>query len=247
MSDFDSIGAIALTGGAAALVATLVPAAFAKTWARLGAGALLAIWFGAVVAGGAVLIFSPSVGLGTPGLGGAVLVPVIGVVALATFIPRLRHAFDAIPLTTLIVVNSIRLLGVFFLLLYAAGRLPAPFALSAGWGDIIVGATAPFVAWLAARQAVGWRVAVWLWNGLGILDLFAAVGLGAVTAAGSPVRLIVATPDTGLMTALPWIVIPAFVVPLLLLTHVAVLARLLRSGSGSTSRALAGWATRLAD
>ena len=33
-------------------------------------------------------------------------------------------------------------LGVFFIALWALGRLPAPFAPSAGWGDVLVGLTA---------------------------------------------------------------------------------------------------------
>ena len=31
------------------------------------------------------------------------------------------------------------------------GRMPGAFALPAGWGDILIGASAPFVAWACHR------------------------------------------------------------------------------------------------
>ena len=57
----------------------------------------------------------------------------------------------AIPLPALVAVNAIRILGVIFVMLHAAGKLPAPFAPSAGWGDIFVGVTALPVAWAMLR------------------------------------------------------------------------------------------------
>jgi hypothetical protein len=54
-------------------------------------------------------------------------------------------------LPVLVGVNAARLGGVFFLLLYADGRLSAPFAPSAAFGDMITGALAiPLAAVLAA-------------------------------------------------------------------------------------------------
>ena len=48
-----------------------------------------------------------------------------------------------------------------------AGRLPAPFAPSAGWGDVLVGVLALPVALMAARRAAGWRPIALLWNIVG--------------------------------------------------------------------------------
>jgi len=47
-----------------------------------------------------------------------------------------------VPLWLFVGVHTVRLLGVTFVVLYAAHRLPAPFAPVAGWGDIFVGVTA---------------------------------------------------------------------------------------------------------
>jgi hypothetical protein len=40
------------------------------------------------------------------------------------------------PLAVLVAIHAGRVLGVFFLLLLAAGRLPPTFAMVAGWGDL---------------------------------------------------------------------------------------------------------------
>jgi hypothetical protein len=249
MNTLDLIGAMALTASAATLVITLVPLGFSGIAARIGATGALVGWFALVVGATALLIFDQHVGIGMPAFGIAVAGPVIAAILLAVYLPQLRAAVRAIPLPVLIAVNTVRVAGVLFVLLYFLGRLPAPSAPIAGFGDIAVGAAAPLVAWAVARRIAGWHGVLWLWNGLGILDLLTAVGLGVISADGSPIQLIFTTPNTSLMTTLPWILIPGFLVPLLMPIHVAVFDRLLRTGagSGSLTRAAASWASRLAD
>jgi hypothetical protein len=223
----DLIGAIALTFSAAVVVATLVAALPWNVPQRVRAAATLATWFAAVATLGATGALDAFTGLGPAGLG-VVLVAPIAILLWAGRNPRLlAPAVARIPLEVLIGVNAVRILGVFFVLLYAAGRLPAPFAPSAGWGDIVVGALALPVAWLVAKGARGWRSAALAWNTLGLLDLVVAVGLGVTSSPGSPLRIFTAEPSSAIMTSLPWLLIPGFLVPLLALTHVAVFARLL--------------------
>ena len=81
------------------------------------------------------------------------------------------------PIPILIGVNALRVFGYFFIIHYAAGRLPAPFAPSAGWGDVLAGVTAIPVAFIAAWQATGWRPIAFLWNLVGIVDLVLAICL----------------------------------------------------------------------
>ena len=73
----------------------------------------------------------------------------------------------------LIGLNVWRLEGAFFILLAAEGRLAGPFPASAGWGDVITGALALPVAWLALRGHG--KTAIWAWNAFGTLDLVAAL------------------------------------------------------------------------
>ena len=122
-----------------------------------------------------------------------------------------------------------RVLGISFVMLHAAGRLPAPFAPIAGWGDILVGALAIPVALMVARGAEAAQEAATAWTLLGIVDLLAAVGLG-VTSSPGPLQVFGGEPDSSLMTSLPWIIIPCFLVPALFSVHLVTLSRL-RAGA----------------
>jgi hypothetical protein len=136
------------------------------------------------------------------------------------------------PLPALIAVHAIRLLGVMFLVLYAKGRLPAPFAPSAGWGDVFIGATALPLAWAVTRFGARVRPLVFLWSAVGVADLVAAVTLGALSAPG-PLQVFVGPPDSSPMTSLPWLIIPGFLVPILFFIHIVIFTRLLARSPAS--------------
>src|SRR5213076_1090800 len=99
---------------------------------------------------------------------GAVTVPVLVFAAAYAFSARFRgyvRSGDPVLLTHL---QSWRVLGGTFLVLMSFGLLPAAFALPAGWGDVAVGVTAPFVARALAAGAArhGRWVAGWQFLGL---------------------------------------------------------------------------------
>ena len=58
---------------------------------------------------------------------------------------------DAVPQEWLVAVQLYRALGVIFLILFASGKLPGPFAWPAGVGDMAVGLLAPVVGFAYAR------------------------------------------------------------------------------------------------
>lgn len=70
------------------------------------------------------------------------------------------------------------------------------------------------------------------WNVLGFVDLLTAVTLGVGSAPNSPVRFIFESPNSGAIGSLPWLLIPGVLVPLYLLTHVAIFAQLGRAFVG---------------
>lgn len=220
---FDILAAIEITACAAVAIATLAIAFGSALAARLRIAAALALWFALVVGLALGEAFATHGVFGTPGLGVAALLPIVVLASLVLAMPSLRSALVTIPVSSLVGVNAIRLFGVTFVLLYAANRLPAPFAPVAGWGDILVGLLALPVAWLASKRGVG--AAVLAWNTLGLLDLVAAVSLGVISSPG-PQQLIHVQPSAALMTTLPWLLIPGFLVPLLASTHFAVFYRL---------------------
>jgi hypothetical protein len=225
---FDVLSAIEISVYAAVVVALLAFALARTIPGRLGATFVLALWFAGVVALGATGALDATTGIGAPGLGVAVVLPA-ALLSLAFLREgRAREAIAAMPLWALIAVHVPRLLGVFFVLLYAAHRLPAPFAPAAGWGDMIAGAAAVPLAWLAWRGGAA-RGLMLAWNAFGLLDLVTAIALGATSSPG-PLQLFTEPPGTPLMVTLPWILIPGFLVPGLAALHIAIFDRLSRSG-----------------
>jgi hypothetical protein len=119
---------------------------------------------------------------------------------------------------TLTLVHSWRLVGFTFLVLYTYGILPGMFALPAGWGDIAIGATAPFAAMALAKP--GHRRGFIVWQALGMLDLLLAVALGSSAGLIQPQGI-----PTAAMSVLPMSLIPTFAVPLLLILHIICIAQ----------------------
>lgn len=232
----DIVGAIVITAIYAVIVGILAGLSPLSRTTKLLACAVAAIWPAIII------LIAVSGGL-APGATGPVPVPVLLLLSMLGLLfgswwllPGFREALLVVPMAALVGLNATRLVGIFFLLLAADGRLSAPFAPSAGWGDIAVGVAAIVLAVLLAR---GSARPIWLgaWNGLGTLDLLSAVSLGALSAPGTPFRVFTEGAGTQAIGTLPWTLIPAALVPLFLLIHVTIAVRL-RSAQ-SAPRALA--------
>ncbi|MEM5436557.1 hypothetical protein [Paraburkholderia diazotrophica] len=229
----DVIGAVVLGTVSALVVFVYLHFSAWNVRQRAVAGSAFGAWFALVVACGATGVLGASRGMGPAGLGIAVIVPFAVLSYLSMRQGALRDALGAIPLPVLIGVHAMRLLGVLFVLLFWEGRLPAPFAPAAGWGDMAIGALALPVAYMAATQAPAWRVATLVWSALGLFDLADAIFLGAASSSGIPFGFADGGTSSDLMTTLPWILIPCFNVPLLAHLHILIFQRLLRSQSTS--------------
>ncbi len=222
----DIVGAIAGTALFAVLVGVLIGLSPVSRSTKLAAGAAAAGWGGLIVALAALGRFAP-------GASGPIPAPGFAFAALLALLfggwfvlPRFRSALLAVPLPALVGLNVGRLGGVFFLLLAAEGRLSAPFAPVAGGGDMLVAALAIPLAAMAAGGVTmrpGW---LRLWNALGAVDLIVAVSLGLLSAPGTPFRVFTEEPGALAMTTLPWILVPAVLVPLYLLIHLTIAVKL---------------------
>ena len=228
----DLIGAIAAGAAFAMLAGTIavyLPADLAPRWL---AGTVL--WAAAIVTVAALGGFAPDApgSLPTPGFAFiAILAALFGTFRLSA---RFRSALLSIPLPVLVGLNIARIGGVFFLLLLADQRAPSPFAPSAGWGDIITGVVAiPLTLALARNAAPAWSVK--LWNAFGTLDLIVAVALG-ILSAPTPFQVFTAAPGTAVLTSLPWILIPTVLVPIFLLLHLVIAAKIRSAESVSHTR-----------
>jgi hypothetical protein len=145
-----------------------------------------------------------------------------------------KRVIAAVPQQWLVGVQLYRALGVIFLILYAAGKLPGLFAWPSAVGDIAIGLSAPVVGLAYARTPDKAAGLVAAWNVLGLLDLIDALGLGFFTA---PSRFALEVqPTSDLMTVLPLVLVPVYLVPLSIVLHLASLAKLRREAGTSESR-----------
>ena len=204
-------------------VTSVLPGSLAR---RLVVAGIAGGWVGLATALGAAGLLAFSPGHPVPLVGVLFATPLIAAGALAVRYPGVRSALMAIPMSLLIGLNSMRVLGVMFLLLAAQGRLSGPFPFSAGLGDIITGAFAIPLAVSVARSKMPSRGAIKRWNIFGALDLLVAVGLGITSAAGSPLHLIHAGVGSAAMQYLPFCLVPTVLVPFYLITHAIVAAQL---------------------
>ena len=188
--------------------------------------ALLVGWF-AVAAGSSLAGFYRPPSGHPPTIQYGFLVPIIlGLLLFRTW-PLLRRTLALVPNRWLVGVQFYRVIGVIFLVLYAAGHLSAPFAWPAGIGDVLVGITAPFVAASFARSPKDSARRVLSWNLLGIADLVVALTMGFLTSP-SPFQLLSFDHPTQLVGIFPLSLIPVFAVPLSILLHFASLQKLRR-------------------
>jgi hypothetical protein len=148
----------------------------------------------------------------------AVMVPIAAFLIWIGISPEFRRFVFSLDPRTLTLLHAWRLGGFTFLTLYAYGILPGLFALPAGFGDMAIGATAPFIALRLASSKH--RTTFLRWQTLGILDLVVAVSMGGLVSFLAPVGS-----ASFPMAVLPLSLIPTFAVPLLLIFHIICIAQ----------------------
>lgn len=218
--------------GATALSAMyVIDAVLLVTWAKISRKAKIWTWvvFAALIH---LMFMIALMGGFNPGALGKAPTPVLAftvsvlIWALGWSLwPKFKQAVQSIQLAALIGVNSFRIGGIFFLLLWHTGRLSAPFAPFAGWGDITTGV---FAVPLSIMAATGKMPSKWVlrsWNAFGALDLLNAITLAFLSVPKAPWRVFMEAPGTNVLGTLPWIGVPAILVPLYLMTHFAVWQR----------------------
>ncbi|MGH6824813.1 hypothetical protein [Methyloceanibacter sp.] len=188
-------------------------------------------WLAAAVTFGAMGVYQVNTG-DIPTIQYGILLPILIGGLLIWRSETTRRIIAAVPQQWIVGVQLYRALGVIFLILYAAGKLPGQFAWPAGVGDIAIGLLAPIIGLAyarAPRKAIGLVAA---WNVFGILDLIVAVGTGFMTA---PSRFLSwdVHPTSALVTLLPMVMIPVYLVPLSIVLHLASLTKLRRESHAS--------------
>jgi hypothetical protein len=203
-----------------------------KTNANYGklTGAVIGAWFILSLAASALHVFETDPSRPPLPLGVAVLAPIALFLLWFAISDRFRQFSLGLSPSTLTFLQAWRIAGFVFLALYTYGVLPGMLALPAGWGDITIGATAPFVALRFANP--DHRRSFILWQVLGIADLLTAVTLGTTARLIEPQGI-----PTSPMTVLPVSLIPTFAVPLLFILHIICIAQARHWGEQKVTRA----------
>ncbi len=199
-------------------------AAAARRAARTAAAAMLA-WLaltGAVAATG----FFADFGAVPPRLAFAIGPAFVAVVVLALLRP-VRRVVAYAPFTWLIYAQSFRVLLEGLLWgLYEVGVVPVQMTFEGLNFDIVTGLSAPFVAWLVSREDAWARPIAIAWNGVGLGMALTIVTI-SILSSPVPFRTFTEGPANTFVATVPFVWLPAFVVPLALLFHLWSLGQLI--------------------
>jgi hypothetical protein len=175
-------------------------------------------WFAAAVYAGQSLVLQR---LPAPAVPAIVFALTAVLLAAYTRVSGVRRWVDDLDVRTLVLLHVTRFVGLAFLYLYRRGQLPYAFAVPGGIGDIIVATLALPVA-LAPLDPAQRRRAVSIWNVIGLVDILLVVS--------TAIRLNLADPSQMLaLTHLPLSLLPTFLVPLIVATHIIIFIRLART------------------
>jgi hypothetical protein len=174
---------------------------------------LIAGWFLLALFVGEIELLSILPGYAIPAI---VLSLSAGLLAVFWIFRPFRRCLEELDFRALILPHFARFVGIYFLVLYSRGLLPAEFAIPAGWGDIIVamGAVMLFIPAVSRN-----RISLVVWNVAGLVDILFVVKTAASI-------VIVDRGAMAVMTHLPLSFLPTMIVPLIIFTHVVMLARL---------------------
>ena len=218
--------------------ALVVVAVFAVLWRErtsrrdarvaIATGIALAVWAIATTVLAWRGFFRPPAGATVPPVGANLIVVLLALALCLSVSVSLRRLLRN--QANLIRLHLWRLEGLVFLVLMVQGRVPALWAVPAGVGDVLVGATAPWVA-RGLEHSGGRRRAI-AWTLFGMADLVVAVALGVITNPG-PTQVFHTVPNAEMLTQYPLALVPAFLVPLAFTLHLVSLLQLSRGMWGS--------------
>ena len=180
--------------------------------------AIVAAWLAAALALGASGLLSA---LRPPVPQLTLLALTAGVLVAGSRVRTLREWALSVDVRALVAFHLTRFVGAYFIVLFRRGELPFAFAVPGGWGDMLTAAGA-LVLLAVGRPDSSFRRGLYgAWNLFGLLDFLFVVATAT--------RLALA--DPGSMQALlrlPLSLLPTFLVPLLIATHVLIFLRLRR-------------------
>src|SRR5215831_11888982 len=185
----------------------------------------LTVWFGVVFLLGSQGAFVASPGAPPLPIFFGVAIP-LGLFLAAYFgLKSFRDFILGADLRFVTAMQAWRWAGGQFFWLYSWSVLPGLFAFPAGFGDMAIGVTAPWIVLGLVRNplfAASRRYVIW--NILGIVDFVVAVSMGVLSSGlFHGISALNGNLTTNAMNRLPLVLIPAFVVPFFTMLHLTAL------------------------
>jgi hypothetical protein len=181
-------------------------------------------WFAAAVLAGQQRVLQRLPSLATPGiLLGLTVLLLLGYFRLTA----LRDWVNRLDLRGLVLIHVSRFVGFYFLLLYARGELPYAFAVPGGVGDCIVALGALLVVFLPVSYERRQHL-IYIWNVVGLIDIMLIVFTAIYFNLSGSWQL-------RALTRLPLSLLPTFLVPLIIATHLVIFTRIARARAARTN------------
>jgi hypothetical protein len=175
------------------------------------------LWLGAAFVVGQQLLLQRLPTFAIP----LIVIGLSGLLILSYFrLSAVRRWVDSLDLRTLVFFHVSRFVGIYFLVLYNRGALPHDFAVPGGIGDIIVATGALCLVFIPLTELALHRL-VRIWNIVGLVDICLVVLTAARLNLENPYQM-------RAFTYLPLSLLPTFLVPLIISTHVVIFHRLNR-------------------
>ena len=142
------------------------------------------------------------------------------------FLTRRGQGFvDSMSLKWSVLLHSVRILvelTLYWLFLYK--QIPAQLTFEAGNVDILIGLSAALVWWAFATTRIH-KNGLLIWNSLALLSVLNALGRALLSAPFRFQQFAFHQPTVAILT-FPFILLPAFVVPAVIFTHLAIFRKL---------------------
>ncbi|HYB40711.1 MAG TPA: hypothetical protein VEL75_03015 [Candidatus Methylomirabilis sp.] len=135
--------------------------------------------------------------------------------------PPVRRFLLEVDLRALVLIHVSRLVGIYFLILHGRGELPWAFAVPGGSGDIAVAVASIAIGLLVAPDSAMGRRIVLAWNLFGLADILMVVATAARLGMADPASM-------RALLHLPLSLLPTFLVPIIIASHLVIFWRLRR-------------------
>ena len=182
------------------------------------------LWLIAALAAGRLLLLQR---IPMPALQGILFLLTVLLVLAYRHLGTVRSWFDSLDLRAIVLLHVTRFVGFYFLYLHQRGELPYAFAVPGGLGDIIVATLALAVVFAPLAPATRLH-AIFIWNVVGLFDILMVVVTAARLGLGDPLSM-------RALTCLPLSLLPTFLVPLIIATHLLLFVRLRRMSTAGVS------------